>query len=273
MTRIVVTGAAGSIGRKLRHAFSGLDIDLDAIDLHPHEGAGIEQGDLTIWDADWRARFEGADAVIHLAGAASPDAPWSQLQTANIDATLHVFEVAARARVPRVVFASSNWVLAGHRFGEAPLQSRSEPLPVNGYGASKLVGERIARFYAEVHGLSTVCLRIGYCQHKEGNRPGPDMAWGLWGQQMWLSDDDLCAGFLRAATHPLVPSSCHVINLVSDNQGMRWDLSEAASAIGYLPKDASVPVETSEITRNARTAQRLRNAAAELITTAMEHRW
>lgn len=49
--------------------------------------------------------------------------------------------------------------------------------PVNPYGVSKLLGERLGRSYFERWGLEVVCLRIGYCQ-RGANRPGPQMGMG-----------------------------------------------------------------------------------------------
>jgi nucleoside-diphosphate-sugar epimerase len=79
----------------------------------------------------------------------------------NIDAVLSLFEAARSAGVPRV-FASSNWVLGGHRFGRGPLGAATEPAPLNPYGMSKLMGERIGAHFAAVHGMTVVCIRIGW---------------------------------------------------------------------------------------------------------------
>ncbi len=87
-----------------------------------------------------------------------------------------------------------------------------------------------------------ICFRIGYCQRGE-NQPGTHMGWGLWGQQMWLSDRDLCQAFEKAVTAPAGVRFA-VLNLMSANAGMRWDLEPTRAAIGYEPGDSSVPQET-----------------------------
>ena len=89
---------------------------------------------------------------------------------------LNVYEAAVRHGVRRLVFASSNWTMAGHRFAEGPLTTDREPYPINAYGVSKLVGERLGRSYSDRRGLSVICFRIGYCQHIPGNPPGPTMS-------------------------------------------------------------------------------------------------
>ena len=105
--------------------------------------------------------------------------------------------------MPRLIFASSNWVLAGHRFDDAVLSASTEPYPVNAYGCAKLMGERLGHFYASTRDMSVIAFRIGHCQRAAGNQPGSHVAQGLWGQQMWLSDRDLCEGFEKALVAPV----------------------------------------------------------------------
>jgi hypothetical protein len=141
-----------------------------------------------------------------------------------------------------VIFASSNWVLAGYRAGMQRLTSSLAPWPINPYGCGKLFGERAGRGLADRAGISFIALRIGDCQHAPGNVPGPHMANGVWGQQMWLSDRDLCHGVERAIVTDNVPFA--ILNLMSNNPGMRWDIDETRRVIGYQPRDGHVAVET-----------------------------
>lgn len=176
---------------------------------------------------------------MHLAANRSPDADWSASIHSNIDTTLMLFEAAARKGVARMVFASSNWVFGGYRFGAQALGSQLTPMPVNPYGVSKLFGERLGAHYAKCHGMSSVSLRIGWLQWTHDNQPGPHMAMGRWGQQMWLSVPDFLNG-VRCAIEAQVQG--HVaVNLVSNNKGMRWDLAEAQALIGYAPVSQSSP--------------------------------
>ena len=251
VTTVVITGAAGNLGSKLRRHFEGLGWTLRLLDARGAEG--VREADLASWSEDWVAEFREADAVVHLAADAGPGTEWEVAQRLNIDLTLNVYEAAARQGARRLVFASSNWVVAGHRFEDWRLTGEIAPYPVNPYGVSKLVGERLGRSYSERWGLSVVCFRIGYCQGGE-NQPGVHMGWGLWGQRMWLSDRDLCQGFERAV---LAPEGVRfaVLNLVSGNEGMRWDLEAARAAIGYEPMDRSAPVETEAMRRASAAAE------------------
>jgi uronate dehydrogenase len=61
------------------------------------------------------------------------------------------------------------------------------------------------------------------------------MGIGVWGQQMWLSNRDFVAGIQAALLVPDVPFA--ILNLVSNNPGMRWDLTETRRILGYSPQD------------------------------------
>lgn len=252
---VLITGAAGNIGSKLRPYFIGLGWSLRLLDVDPRSDTAIIPADLSIWNDDWVAQFAGVDTVVHLAGNPSPRANWASVQRLNIDMTQNVYEAAVRNGVGRLIFASSNWVMAGYRPGDGQLDTRSDPFPVNPYGVSKLVGERMGRSYHERWGLQVVCLRLGYCQRGE-NRPGSQMRMGRWGQLMWLSDRDLCHGVERAAVADGIGFA--VLNLMSDNPGMRWDIDMTRQIIGYAPKDgakADVPdalAATEEALQTAR---------------------
>src|SRR5580698_4521395 len=118
---IVITGATGSIGRKLRAHFSSLEWTLRLLCLNPAHDPDVQTADLSTYDEGWAKTFSGADAVIHLAGNPSPLATWDSAQRLNIDMTLHIARAARTHRPKRVIFASSNWVMAGYRFTEEKL--------------------------------------------------------------------------------------------------------------------------------------------------------
>lgn len=243
MPVVLITGAAGNLGRKLRDHLEALGWALKLVDRDAHGDSAVVAADLAVWSDDWTSLFSGVDAVVHLAGNPSPEGSWASIQRLNLDLTQNVYEAAARAGVARFVFASSNWVLAGYRDGDGPLTPELDPAPVNAYGASKLFGERLGRSYHERWGLSVVCLRIGFSQRGE-NRPGPHMKMGLWGQAMWLSDRDFCHGVERSVLADGIGFT--VVNLMSDNPGMRWDLTKTRQLLAYAPQDGAMPIPPQE---------------------------
>lgn len=239
MKRVVlITGAAGNIGAKLAAHFAGTgDYDLRLLDQKP--GEGIVAADLAVYDESWASQFEGVDTVIHLAGEPRGTATWAMVRRANIVGTQHVLRAARAAKVRRVVFASTNQVMLGYRFREGIVTTDLPPAPLSPYGISKLFGEELGRGFAEETGISFIALRIGYFQRGE-NLPGPHMGIGVWGQSMWLSNRDMLHAIERATEAENVPFA--VLNLVSNNPGMRWDLEHTRKTIGYAPQDGHVPV-------------------------------
>lgn len=236
---LLITGAAGNFGRKLTAHFrlKGIEpILLDAV-----AGAAIEVADLSRW-GDWSERFAGVDCVIHLAADRRVEAPWASVIPNNIDATLNVFEAASRHGVRRVVFASSVWVMRGSADAPASVSEDLTPMPVNAYGASKVAGERVGRFFSETRSLSVICLRSGAALPGPDNRPGKFLGSVAWEQRIWLSDRDLCRAFELAVEAPDT-IRFEIFNLVSDNEGMRWDMSKAERLLGFRAEDRSVPVE------------------------------
>ena len=267
---ILITGARGNLGTKINAHFTSLGWTTHLLDLTAGGNPAITEADLAIYDDSWAKHAANADAIIHFAGDPSPSASWASVQRLNIDLTQNVYEAAARHRAKRVIFASSNWTMAGHRFADFPLTTSHEPAPVNPYGVSKLIGERIGRAFAEHRGVSSISFRIGYCQ-KDDNLPGPHMGWGLWGQQMWLSNRDLCQAMERAVLAEKIPFA--VLNLMSNNPTMRWDIETTRQTIGYAPQDSHTPVPTPDVTEGDATARATRDLQNQLY--AMDHarRW
>jgi NAD(P)-dependent dehydrogenase (short-subunit alcohol dehydrogenase family) len=267
---VLITGAAGNIGSKLRAYFSTLGWTLRALDIDAGGNPDIELADLTEWNEAWVSRFAGIDCVIHLAGNPSPSTSWASAQRDNIDMTANVYEAAALHKVRRAVFASSNWVMAGHRPAQGALTTDMPPYPINPYGVSKLIGERMGRTLHARRGVSVICFRIGYLQRGD-NHPGAHMGWSTWGQAMWLSNRDLCQAMERAVLAEGVGFA--VLNLMSDNPGMRWDIETTRRTIGYAPSDGAAPVVTGAMEQDERDAHELRNAIERLDELLQQRRW
>lgn len=256
--RILVTGAAGHLGGKLVQHLAEAGHEVTGLDLTSREGPPVvHAADLSRHDGVPFRHFERQDAVVHLAADRSPAAGWDTVVPHNIDAVLNLFDWARRAGVPRVVFASSNWVLGGYRFRGGRLGVTTPPDPVNPYGMSKLMGERIGAHFAAAHGMSVICVRIGWTQWTHDNRPGPHMAMGTWGQEMWLSDRDYLDGMTAATTVPM--RGFAIVNLMSENPGMRWSLDETRQILGFVPKDGAAarrPLHVRLTEAGARLTQR-----------------
>jgi NAD+ dependent glucose-6-phosphate dehydrogenase len=228
---LVLTGARGNLGGKLAAALRST-YDLRCLDLLG--GDDCIAADLAVYDSSWTRHFEGAQTVLHFAGEPQPTAPWALVQRANIVGTANVLRASQQHGVRRVIFASTNQVMAGYRFRDSIVTTEMPPTPLNPYAVSKLFCEEAGRAFSAETGISFIAFRIGNIQPGE-NIPRPGMGIGLWGQQMWLSNRDLVEATRAAIVVPGVPFA--VLNLVSNNVGMRWDLTQTQRVIGFTPQD------------------------------------
>ncbi|MDO6800343.1 NAD-dependent epimerase/dehydratase family protein [Shimia thalassica] len=234
---VLITGAGGHLGRKLFDFLSEDDqFTVGGLDIRPVDHPDIHVADFGAAPT-WARHLETVDVIVHLAGDREPTASWASSIRNNMDATLALYHHAAQQGVSRVVLASSNWLHGDKRFTDDILNSDTPPGPVNAYGMSKLFCERAGKYFADTHGLSVICMRIGWAQWTHDNKPGPHMAMGRWGQEMWLSDRDFLSGMRAAIVAKDV--SFAALNLMSDNPGMRWDIEETKRTIPYVPQDGA----------------------------------
>jgi nucleoside-diphosphate-sugar epimerase len=232
---VLITGACGNIGSKLRAAWSDI-YDLVLIDrCAPKDDPDVITADLTVLDDDWITHFHGVDTVVHLAANTDELARWEDLIGPNLDALANVFHAAALAGVERLIFASSNHVMGECRIeGDEPISVDMKPKPDGPYAVTKLVGERLGRSLARAFDMTFIALRLGHIQ--EG-RNRPETLPDDWARQMWLSNADLVHLFDCAVEAEIEDRSFVLVNGMSRNHGMRWDLSDAAELLGFLPKD------------------------------------
>jgi len=228
--RVLITGAAGNIGKCLRTHLRGRYALLRLADIAEQEPAqaGEEICKIDVRDIDSVARcMEGIDCVVHLAGIPGVDT-WDKILPMNIDGCYNVFEAARRQHVPRVIFASSNHAVGYHR-REKFLDNTVEPRPDSLYGVSKVFGEALGRMYADKYGMSVACLRIG--TFRTPDRPSE-------ARQLltWLSHRDMAQLARRCIEH----EAYHfvVVYGASNNLRNRWDNSNV-KFLGYAPQDDS----------------------------------
>jgi uronate dehydrogenase len=246
---VLVTGASGNLGSKLRRHLQGR-YALRLLDIDPRGDPDVVQADLGQWDRRWVEQFQGVDAVVHLAADPAAHQTWPKLIGPNLDAVVHVFQASVRAGVRRVVFASSNHVMGGYKDDPEPARLTTDLPPRPGtryvvegqqrdstpYAAAKLFGERQGKCQAEAHGLSVIAVRIGWVRPGE-NRPQDIPAErGPWFRLMWLSNRDFCQLMERCV---LADASLRfaVVNGMSANTGMRWDIESTRRLVGYEPQD------------------------------------
>jgi NAD+ dependent glucose-6-phosphate dehydrogenase len=232
---VLITGASGNIAQKLRAAWADL-YDMILIDKEASpDDREVIIADLSVLDEGWLTHFHGVDTVIHLAANPNDSASWEELQGPNLDALANVLHACALAGVERVIFASSNHAVGQYReLGDMPITADLPPRPDGPYGATKLVGERLGRSLALAFDITFIALRLGWVQ------PGDNRADTLpddWSRSLWLSNGDLIRLFEAAIEAELGDRQFLVVNGMSNNRGMRWDISRTSDLLGYVPED------------------------------------
>jgi len=186
--RVLVTGAAGFIGSHLCEALVARGDTVIGIDnFDPFYPRATKERNLEALRGAGGFRFleadivrqalplDGVEVVVHLAARPgvrpSLEDPAGYMEV-NVTGTARVLEAARRARVARVVFASSSSV-----YGEttpAPFaETAPAAAPISPYAASKRAAELLAHAFAHLYGLRIACLRFFTVY---GPRQRPDLA-------------------------------------------------------------------------------------------------
>jgi uronate dehydrogenase len=228
--RVLLTGAAGTLGRGLRVGLAPHCRVLRVSDITPLAPAAAheELQPCPLQDAAAvQLLLQGVDAVVHFGGIPT-EAPFSALLPANIEGVFNLYEAARLQGVRRIVLASSNHVVGAYE-QSLTLGATAPPRPDTLYGATKLWAETLARLYWDRHGIESICLRIGSATPEPQNRRM---------LATWISPGDLLRLVLAALT---VPSpGFRVVYGISANARPLWDPAPGA-AIGYQPQDSAEP--------------------------------
>lgn len=229
-SRLLLTGAAGGIGRAIRHRVAEFaycirisDLpDALASDAAPHEElAPCDLADRAAVDA----LVAGCDAIIHLGGV-SVERPFEEVLEANIKGVFNLYEAARRHGVKRIVFASSNHVTGFYRQDER-IDASARKRPDGYYGLSKSFGEDMAQLYFDRYGIETVSIRIGSVFPEPKDRRM---------MATWMSYDDFLDLLRRALFTPAVGHT--IVFGMSANAYTWWDNRDAAH-LGFEPRDSS----------------------------------
>lgn len=165
--KILVAGGAGYIGSHMVKQLFRADhsvVVLDNLSTGFRELARYSE--LVVGDLADTALLERLfrehrfDGVMHFAAASlvgeSMQDPGKYYRN-NVADTLNLLEVMVRHEVKHFIFSST-----AATFGEpesVPIDEAHPQRPINPYGASKLMVERMLQDFHAAHGLSSVCLR------------------------------------------------------------------------------------------------------------------
>ena len=166
--RIFVTGGAGYIGSVCTEQLLNEGHEVAIFDnlSEGHRGAVDPRARFIEGDLAHREQIEAAlsscrsDAVMHFAANAlvgeSMHNPSKYFRN-NISNGLNLLDAMIAAGVRRMVFSSTCAI-----FGppdRLPIDETASPRPISPYGESKLTFEKLLRWYDEIYGVKSVCLR------------------------------------------------------------------------------------------------------------------
>jgi len=150
VSRVLVTGAAGFVGRALVPVLVAVgDTVRAAVRRMPSPFASpvetVVHGDLDS-DVDWRPLLQDIDLVVHLAGIAhtGPGIAEAMYDRVNHLATAALAQAAHATGIRRLVFVSTVRAQSGPT-SDRILTEADDPRPTDAYGRSKLAAEQAVR--------------------------------------------------------------------------------------------------------------------------------
>lgn len=200
MTRVIVTGGSGKLGRACIQDLLAHDYEVINVDVAPprEQTCPFIHVDLTDFGqtvetlAGIDDRYEGVDGIVHLAAIPAPGLkPNAVIFENNTMSTYNVFAAARTVGIHNIVWASSETVL-GLPFDEpppyVPIDEEYAGRPESSYSLSKLMGEEMAKQFCRWDDrLKIIGLRFSNVMDVAdyANFPGFDAdartrKWNLW---------------------------------------------------------------------------------------------
>ncbi len=235
--RVLVTGSSGRVGRAAVAELLRRGHIVRGLDLTPTRGlADCVIGTLTDRAALDRA-MEKIECVIHLAATPDDDDFLASLLPNNITGLFHTMEAARCAGVRRMVLASSgqvNWWQQAT--GPFPIRAEDPPSPKAWYAATKMFMESAGRTYVEMHGMSVIIARLGWCPRTP--EQVAEIAASELFRDVYFSPGDVGRFFACAVEAPEDVRHAVVYGVSRAIVQPRFDLAPAEKILGYVPQES-----------------------------------
>ena len=231
--RVLITGAAGSIGSTLWEFLKdkyNLRLMFHKNIPETTEGEDTIVADICDFDQMLKA-CEDMDAVAHMALTRAENDAESML--ANIRGTYNLLEASRQCGVKKFIYASTNHVMGMYERDKYPDITPEIPVRPDGlYGAGKAAGEALCRYYADNHDMAAMCLRIGSFigGRLPSIRQGNERVLAT-----WFSRRD-CAQMVELCIEN-TEIKFEIFYGISGNTRRFWNISNAQELLGYAPQD------------------------------------
>ena len=225
MQNVLMTGAAGGIGGRFRALLKGRYPRLRLSDINTPKDLAADEEFIPADLADMAAVeriVDGMDGIVHFGGF-SVEGPWDVIHQSNIVGVYNLFEAARKAKVKRVIFASSNHAVGFYRRTRR-IGINEHVRPDSRYGVSKVFGEAMGALYADKYGLQVMSIRIGNVDDKPIDHRR---------LSIWVHPEDLAQLVHIGLTHPDL--HYEIVYSMSHNERAWWD-NHTAYKLGYRPK-------------------------------------
>ena len=165
---VLITGAAGNLGAKLRQHLEGR-YRLMLLDIDPRGDGAIVQADLSTWTKGWLDLFQGVDVVVHFAADPTAFQTWPKLIAPNLDVLINVYQASVQAGVKRMIYASSNHVMGGYQNVPQPAANHHRHTPQAGHAicsgwTSARLQHHTGRPSCSASGWASAMPRVMDCQ-------------------------------------------------------------------------------------------------------------
>lgn len=164
MSRLLVTGATGFVGRRLMTVAAERGHDVMGLCRNAPDDRPFLQGGYDLDSEELPVSLTGVDCVVHCAARVHQmndraSDPLASFRRHNRDAALVLARAAAEAGVRRFVFISSIKVNGEQTSPGRPFRADDRPAPEDPYGQSKAEAEQALQTLASETDMELVIIR------------------------------------------------------------------------------------------------------------------
>jgi UDP-glucose 4-epimerase len=146
MTKILVTGSNGFIGRQVIKRLNKSEVISDSINTKRINLQNLEEV----------MKLNRSDIVIHLGGKTQKELDWNDYFINNVIGTLNILEYCIRKNVKKIIFVST-YVYGNPKY--SPVDEKHVINPHNTYTKSKYLAEKLCELYSKNFDLNVTILR------------------------------------------------------------------------------------------------------------------